>query len=217
MIRVLVADDHAMFRAGLKVLLGMEEDIEVVGEAATGEQATVMARELAPDVVVMDIQMPVMDGIEATRLITAECPEVRVLILSMYDDEEHVRQLLGAGASGFLIKEGTSQELIQALREVVAGGLPMSPGVAARAVRDYARRVRADQDPSATGALTVREREVLTLVAEGQTSQAIADQLGLSRKTVEVHRTNLMRKLGLHDVTDLVKYALRNGLISLDS
>ncbi len=216
MIRVVIADDHAMFRAGLRALLAVEDDIKVVGEAANGEEAIARAEELAPDVVVMDILMPVLNGIEATRLIAADCPAARVLVLSMYDDEEHVQQLLAAGAAGFVLKHATSDELVRAIREVVAGGMPLSPSVAAKVLRDYARRVRGEQESVASSALTAREREVLTLVARGHTNQAIAERLGLSRKTVEVHRTNLMRKLGLHDVTELVKYALRAGLITLD-
>ncbi|MGV8040145.1 MAG: response regulator [Thermoanaerobaculaceae bacterium] len=216
MIRVVIADDHAMFRAGLRALLAVEDDIEVVGEAADGEEAVARCRDLAPDVVVMDILMPVLNGIEATRRIATDCPAARVLVLSMYDDEEHVQQLLAAGAAGFVLKHATSDELVQSIREVVAGGMPLSPSVAAKVVRDYARRVRGEQESTASSTLTAREREVLTLVARGQTNQAIAERLGLSRKTVEVHRTNLMRKLGLHDVTELVKYALRAGLITLD-
>lgn len=216
MIRVVIADDHAMFRAGLRALLAVEDDIKVVGEAANGEEAIARAEELGPDVVVMDILMPVLNGIEATRRIAADCPTTQVLVLSMYDDEEHVQQLLAAGAAGFVLKHATSDELVRAIREVVAGGMPLSPSVAAKVLRDYARRVRGEQESMASSALTAREREVLTLVARGQTNQAIAERLGLSRKTVEVHRTNLMRKLGLHDVTELVKYALRAGLITLD-
>ena len=216
MIRVLIADDHTMFRAGLRALLATEQDIEVIGEAADGEEAVAKSRKLVPDVVVMDILMPGMNGMEATSRLAAECPATKVLVLSMYDDDEHVQQLLAAGAAGFVLKQATTDELVRAIREVVAGGLPLSPSIAAKVVRDYARRVRGEQETSATGALTAREREVLILVAQGQTNQTIAEQLGLSRKTVDVHRTNLMRKLGLHDVTELVKYALRTGLITLD-
>jgi len=216
MIRVLIADDHTMFRAGLRALLATEQDIEVIGEAADGEEAVAKSRKLVPDVVVMDILMPGMNGIEATSRLAAECPTTKVLVLSMYDDDEHVQQLLAAGASGFVLKQATSEELVRAIREVMAGSSPLSPSIAAKVVRDYARRVRDEQETSATGALTAREREVLILVAQGQTNQAIAERLGLSRKTVDVHRTNLMRKLKLHDVTELVKYALRAGLITLD-
>jgi DNA-binding NarL/FixJ family response regulator len=216
MIRVLLADDHTLFRAGLRALFATEADIDVVGEAATGEEAVRKAQELQPDVIVMDIMMPVMNGIEATRRLATVCPGTRVLILSMYDDEEHVQQLLAAGAVGFVLKEATSDELVRALREVAAGGVPLSPSIAAKVVRDYARRVRGEDDASAGGPLTPRESEVLGLVAQGHTNQAIAERLGLSRKTVDAHRTNLMRKLDLHDVTELVKYALRTGLITLD-
>ncbi|HPW56763.1 MAG: response regulator transcription factor [Thermoanaerobaculaceae bacterium] len=216
MIRVVIADDHTMFRAGLRALLAVEDDIEVVGEAANGAEAIARAKELTPDIVVMDILMPVMNGLEATRLIAADCPTVRVLVLSMYDDEEHVQQLLAAGAAGFVLKHATSDELVRAIHEVVAGGMPLSPSVAAKVVRDYARRVRGEQEGATSATLTGREREVLTLVAQGHTNQAIAELLGLSRKTVEVHRTHLMRKLDLHDVTEVVKYALRAGLITLD-
>jgi two-component system response regulator NreC len=217
MIRVLLADDHTLFREGLRALFAGEPDVEVVGEARDGEEALRKAAELRPDVVVMDIQMPVLDGVESTRRIRAAAPDVKVLVLSMYDDEEHAKRLLAAGAAGFMLKRATSDQLVHALREVVAGGMPLDPGVAARVMRDYVRRVQGDLDEEpAGGDLTPRELEVLRLVAEGRTNQAIADQLGLSRKTVDVHRTNLMRKLDLHDVTDLVKYALRRGLITLD-
>jgi DNA-binding NarL/FixJ family response regulator len=216
MIHVLIADDHTMFRAGLRALLATEHDIEVVGEAADGAEAVAKCEELAPDVVVMDILMPVMNGIEATSRLAAKCPATKVLVLSMYDDDEHVQRLLAAGAAGFVLKQASSDELVRAIREVVAGGLPLSPSVSAKVVRAYARRVRGEQEASAAGALTAREREVLIMVAQGQTNHAIAERLGLSRKTVDVHRTNLMRKLGLHDVTELVKYALRTGLITLD-
>jgi two-component system response regulator NreC len=217
MIRILLADDHTLFREGLRALFAGEPDVEVVAEARDGEEALRKAAELRPDVVVMDIQMPVLDGVESTRRIRAAAPDVKVLVLSMYDDEEHAKRLLAAGASGFMLKRATSDQLVHALREVVAGGMPLDPGVAARVMQDYVRRVQGDRDEKAGGGeLTPRELEVLRFVAEGHTNQAIADQLGLSRKTVDVHRTNLMRKLDLHDVTDLVKYALRRGLITLD-
>ncbi len=215
MIRVLLADDHAMFREGLRALLASEDDIDVIGEAHDGEEAVARASELQPDVVVMDILMPGLNGIEATQEIRTRLPGVKVLVLSMYDDEEHIRRLLAAGASGFMIKRATSDQLVRALREVVAGGTALDPTVAAKLVKDYVRRVQHDSAPP-PGELTPRELEVLTLVAEGHSSQTIADRLGLSRKTVDVHRTNLMRKLDLHDVTEIVKYALRHGIITLN-
>jgi DNA-binding NarL/FixJ family response regulator len=213
---VLLADDHTLFREGLRALFASEEDIEVVGEACDGEEATRKASELRPDVVVMDILMPGMNGIEATQRIRAALPEVKVLVLSMYDDEEHVQRLLAAGASGCMLKRATSDQLVRSLREVVAGGMALDPSVAAKVVQDYVRRVQREQDAPPTGELTPRELEVLRLVAEGHSNQAIAERLGLSRKTVDVHRTNLMRKLDLHDVTEIVKYALRHGVITLD-
>jgi DNA-binding NarL/FixJ family response regulator len=216
MIRVLLADDHTLFREGLRALFASEGDIEVVGEASDGEEATRKASELRPDVVVMDILMPGMSGIEATRRIRAALPEVKVLVLSMYDDEEHVQRLLAAGASGCMLKRATSDQLVRSLREVFAGGMALDPSVAAKVVKDYVRRVQRDEEAPPPGDLTPRELEVLRLVAEGHSNQAIADKLGLSRKTVDVHRTNLMRKLDLHDVTEIVKYALRHGVISLD-
>lgn len=217
MIRVLLADDHTLFREGLRALFASEDDIEVVGEACDGEQVVRQAAELQPDVVVMDILMPTMNGIEATRRIRAGQPDVKVLVLSMYDDEEHIQRLLAAGASGCMLKRATSDQLVRSLREVVSGGMALDPSVAAKLVKDYVRRVQREQEAPPSGELTPRELEVLRLVAEGNSSQAIADLLGLSRKTVDVHRTNLMRKLDLHDVTEIVKYALRHGIITLDS
>jgi len=217
MIRVLLADDHTLFREGLRALFASEGDIEVVGEACDGEEAARKASELRPDVVVMDILMPVLNGIEATRRIRAALPDVKVLVLSMYDDEEHVQRLLAAGASGCMLKRATSDELVRSLREVAAGGMALDPTVAAKVVKDYVRRVQREQDTPLSGELTPRELEVLRLVAEGHSNQAIATRLGLSRKTVDVHRTNLMRKLDLHNVTEIVKYALRRGVITLDS
>lgn len=216
MIRVLLADDHTMFREGLRALFAGEDDIEVAGEACDGEEAIRRAAELRPDIVVMDILMPGMNGIEATQRIRAELPDVKVLVLSMYDDEEHIRRLLAAGASGCMLKRASSDQLVHALHQVAAGGIALDPPVAAKVVEDYVRRVQREEEAPPAAELTPRELEVMTLVAEGHSNQAIAERLGLSRKTVDVHRTNLMRKLDLHDVTEIVKYAIRHGVITLD-
>jgi two-component system, NarL family, response regulator NreC len=220
MMRVLLADDHTLFREGVRSLLATETDIEVVGQASNGLEAIQMAEQLLPDVIVMDLMMPVMSGIEATRRIKVQLPDTKVLVLSMYDDEEYVQQLLAAGASGCILKRATSEELVKALREVVSGGMPLDPHVAARLVKDYVRLVQVQgtnptPEIGPNAVLTPRECEILKLIAEGNTNVDIADRLGLSRKTVEVHRTNLMRKLDLHDVTELVKYAIRHNMIVL--
>lgn len=215
MIRVLLVDDHTLFREGVRSLLGSEDDIEVVGEAADGREAIAKTDELTPDVVVMDIMMPGMSGIEATERIRSRHPETRVLVMSMYDDEEYVQRMLAAGASGCMLKWATTEELVKAVRDVAGGGMPLSPTVAAKLVKDYVRRLRGTPETSGEGTLTARESEVLRLVVEGHTNTEIAERLGLSRKTVDSHRTNLMRKLGIHEVTELVKYALRQGIIKL--
>lgn len=215
-IRVLLVDDHTLFREGLRALLAAESDISVVGEAADGREAVEKVEALAPDLVLMDIVMPRMDGLEATARIKQRHPAVRVLILSMYDDEEYVQEAIQAGASGYLLKGTAADDLIVAIREVHAGSSFLNPAVAAKLIEDYVRRVRGGQDATPEDPLTAREREVLKLIVEGNTNREIADVLCLSRKTVESHRANIMRKLGLHDVTELVKYALRTGLITLE-
>jgi DNA-binding NarL/FixJ family response regulator len=215
-IRVVIADDHTLFREGLRALFASEGDIEVVGEAADGAAAVSSVSELHPDVVVMDLMMPGVNGLEATRQIHAETPGTKVLVLSMYDDEEHAQGLLAAGASGYMLKRATSDELVRALREVVAGGMPLAPSVAAKVFKAYVRKGQGAEEGASGSELTPRELEVVKLVATGLTNAEIADRLGVSRKTVDVHRTNLMRKLDLHDVTEVVKYALRTRMITLD-
>jgi DNA-binding NarL/FixJ family response regulator len=217
-IRVVLVDDHTILREGVRALLAEENDIVVVGEADDGREALDVVERLAPDVVVMDMVMPRMGGLEATREIRERHPAVRVLILSMYDDDEYVQQIIQAGASGYVLKRVAAGELVRAIREVHKGSSFLQPTIAAKLIEDYVRRVRGDvaAEGQEVDPLTDRERQVLTLIAEGHTNQAIADLLHLSKKTVESHRANIMRKLGLHDVTELVKYALRRGLIDLD-
>ena len=217
-IKVLLVDDHAILREGVHALLAREPDITVVGEAADGQEAVEQVPRLRPDVVIMDIVMPRMNGLEATRLIKERHADVRVLILSMYDDHEYVVQIIQAGASGYVLKRVVTEDLVRAIHEVYAGESFLYPPIAATLIGDYLRVTQGERGAaSARGeALTVREREVLRLIADGNSNQDIAAQLGLSRKTVDSHRANAMRKLDLHDVTEVVKYAIRTGLITLD-
>jgi two-component system response regulator NreC len=216
-IKVLIVDDHAILREGVHALLAREPDIDVVGEAGDGREAVELVPRLRPDVVIMDIVMPRMNGLEATRLITEKYPDVRVLILSMYDDHEYVVQIIQAGASGYVLKRVVTEDLVRAIHEVHAGESFLYPPIAAKLIGDYLRVTKGENAGGAVGeALTSREREVLKLIADGNSNQEIAEQLGLSRKTVDSHRANAMRKLDLHDVTEVVKYAIRTGMITLD-
>jgi two-component system response regulator NreC len=217
-IKVLLVDDHAILREGVHALLSREPDIEVVGEAGDGQEAVDQVPLLRPDVVIMDIVMPRMNGLEATRIIRERQPDVRVLILSMYDDHEYVVQIIQAGASGYVLKRVVTEDLVRAIHAVHAGESFLYPPIASTLIGDYLRVTRGGQGEAASSgeALTAREREVLKLIANGHSNQEIADQLGVSRKTVDSHRANAMRKLDLHDVTQVVKYAIRTGLITLE-
>ena len=215
-IRVLLADDHTILREGVRSLLADEPDIRVVGEARDGLEAIEQVARLEPDVVVMDMVMPRMNGLEATLEIKKHHPDVKILILSMYDDDEYVQQIIQAGASGYVLKRVASADLVRAIREVDKGSSFLYPPIAAKLIEDYKRRVHDAEEPAKAELLTAREREVLTLIAEGNTNQKIAEELTVSKKTVESHRANIMRKLDLHDVTELVKYAIRKKLIKLD-
>jgi DNA-binding NarL/FixJ family response regulator len=215
-IRVLLADDHTILRQGVHALLAEEDDIEVVGEARDGLEAVELVDSLQPDLVIMDMVMPRMNGIEATREIKRRWPQVRILILSMYDDDEYVSQIIQAGAAGYVLKRVASEDLVRAIHEVNRGSSFLYPAIAAKLIDDYLRRVRGVDAGAPDELLTPREREVLKLIAEGNTNQRIADLLHVSRKTVESHRANIMHKLDLHDVTDLVKYAIRRGFVKLD-
>jgi len=211
-IRVLIADDHTMVRQGIRSLLETR-GLEIIAEAADGREAVRKAKDLEPDVVLIDIGMPIMDGIEATRQIKKKQPDVQVLALTMHDDEEYLFQILKAGGSGYVVKKAAVSELILAIQAASEGKCYLSPSVSKGLVEDYLRRLKdADVDPR-YGSLTNREREILKLIAEGYTNQEIADLLFLSIKTIQTHRAHLMEKLGFHDRTELVKYALRKGLI----
>jgi two-component system response regulator NreC len=213
-IRVLVVDDHTIVRDGICALLALAGDIEVVGEAANGSEALKKVRELTPDVVLMDIAMPIMGGLEATRRICKEFPGTKVLVLTQYDDKEYVFPVIEAGACGFISKLAASSELTSGIRSVYHGDSYLSPSVTTLLVEEYQHGGgRVSHDPY--DQLTARERDVLKLVAEGYTTEQIADTLVVSPKTVEGHRTNLMAKLGIHNRIDLVKYALRKGIITI--
>lgn len=211
-ITVLIADDHGILRDGLRALLSREEDIEVVGDAADGLQAVDLARELSPDIVLMDISMPELDGIEATRRIVGDDGRTKVLVLTQYDSRQHVERVFRAGAAGYLLKKAVSSELASAIRAVHNGGSFLAPQVARTVIDSYVAGLGKQED-----GLTEREAEVLKLLAEGHSNQEIADVLCLSVNTVVTHRTKIMAKLGLRNRTELIKYAIRQGLIDIES
>lgn len=215
-IRLLLADDHAVVRSGLRLLLEAQPDLAIVGEAENGEEAIRRTAELRPDVVLMDIEMPGMNGIEAARRIKAQSPGTSVLALTMYEDDQYFFEMLRAGASGYVPKRAAPDELASAIRAVSRGEVFIHPSLAGRLVQDYLQRRDVEVQEQATGDLTPREQEVLTLIAQGLSNNEIADQLVISAKTVDRHRENIMRKLNLHSRVDLVKYALRKGLIDLE-
>jgi len=212
--RILLADDHKIVRDGLRSLLEKQPGIDVVAEADNGRTTVRLARELLPDLVIVDIGMPDLNGIEATRQIVAENPRIRVVALSMHSDRRFVAQMFKAGASAYLLKDCAFEELAQAVQVVLAGRTYLSPQVAGTVVEDYIRHLAAT-DASGFSVLTAREREVLQLLAEGNSTKQIANSLHVSMKTVETHRQQIMNKLNVQSVADLVKYAIREGLTSL--
>jgi DNA-binding NarL/FixJ family response regulator len=214
--RILLADDHQIIRDGLASLLERQQDMEVIQQASDGLQAASLSRDLSPDVVVMDLTMPGMNGIEATRLITNEVPWVKVLCLSVHGDTRFISAVLDAGASGYLLKDCAFEELVTAIHTVIGNQIYLSPGIAGTIVDDYKAR-RPESVPSAFSKLTEREREIVQLLAEGQTTKEIAERLCLSVKTVGTHREHLMAKLHLHNLAQLTKYAIREGLTSVES
>lgn len=213
-ISVLLAEDHTVVRQGLRSLLSAEPDIEVVGEAENGREAVQLARQLSPDVVVMDIAMPQLNGLEATRQIVNEGLPTRVLILSSYADDEYVQQLTEAGALGYLIKQSAANDLIAAVREIARGNAFFSPSILKRLLEYYrASGLKSRLQNRSSEQLTSREQEVLQLVAEGKLNKQIADVLSLSIKTVEKHRQQLMNKLNIHDIAGLTRYAVAHGVV----
>ena len=212
-IRILVVDDHAIMRDGIRALLSMHDDIDIVGEASEGKEAVEKAQELVPDVIVMDIAMLGMDGLEATRRIMKKNPKVKVLILTQHSNKEYVLSAIKAGAAGYVPKRALGSELVSAIRAVHEGGCFLYPSAATALIESY-REIEATE-PYDT--LTARERETLKLIAEGYTSRRIAEMLFISVKTVLGHRAKIMEKLDLHNRTELIKYALRKGLVSVNS
>ena len=215
LIRVLLADNHTLVRAGLRALLQNIEGIQVVAEAGDGREALHLIAVHQPDLVLMDIAMPEMNGLEATAHVVKEFPQVRVIILSMHANEEYVLQALRTGAMGYVLKDAGLSELELAVRASVRGETYLSPAVSKHVVADYVRRV--SSEPSSLEQLTSRQREILQLIAEGRTTKEIADLLYVSVKTVETHRLQLMKRLNIHDIAGLVRYAIRMGLVLPDA
>jgi DNA-binding NarL/FixJ family response regulator len=207
-IRVLLADDHLLVRQGFRLILAAQSDMEIVGEAANGREAVNLAEQLRPDIVVMDVAMPDLNGIEATRRLSKATPRTRVLALSMHKDSVYVREILRAGAKGYLLKDSIDRDLLAAVRAVADGEGYLSPGVSEAVLSDYRRHVTDPLD-----LLSSREREVLQMIAEGKTNKEIATALNLSVYTVDAHRGRIMEKLNLHSMSELVRFAMRKGLV----
>jgi two-component system, NarL family, response regulator NreC len=206
-VKILLADDHTIVRQGLKLILAAHADLEVVGEAANGRVAVDLAAQLRPDIVLMDVQMPELNGIEATKKMVAANPRIRILVLSMHKEAVYVREILKAGARGYILKDAIDTELLNAIRSVAKGDGYISPAVAG-ALNDKAKDANSPVD-----SLSAREREVLLLIAEGKTNKEIATQLNLSVYTVDSHRGKIMEKLNLHSAGELVRFAMKNGLV----
>ena len=215
-ITVFIADDHAVMREGLRLILQAEGDITVIGDAPDGRQAVREIQRLAPDVVILDIAMPVLNGIEATAQISNSKAAARVIILSMHSSKEHIFRALEAGAMGYLLKESAGKEMVKAVRAVYSGQRFLSDRISHKVIEDYILQRRADSKESLIKQLSPREREVLQLVVEGQSSAQIARSLFLSPKTVETYRSRLMHKLGIKDLPALVKFAIQHGITSLE-
>ena len=213
-IKVLVADDHPVVRKGLQSCLAKQGNLRIVGEAADGDEALRKARELSPDVVLMDISMPGMNGLAVTEVLRKEAPDMKVLILSVHSNKEYIFRVIQAGAHGYVSKEAPPEELLRAIESVHEGEPHFSEDIARAALNEFVN-TGGKKEPFAQ--LTVREREVLVLIAEGQSNKEIADRLGIGVRTIETHRERIMRRLNIHSVAGLTKYAIANGLVSLES
>src|SRR5687768_10275482 len=214
-IRIMLADDHTLFRQGIRTLISVENDMEVVGEAANGNEAIEKAFELRPDVVLMDIGMPGLSSFEATRQIKKNRTETKVLFLTMYDDEDYLVEGMEVGASGYVLKDSPAPQLVAAIRDIWRGGSYLSPRMLSQLVDDFRSRVKSTNRLPRFATLTTREREILKLLAEGQSVKEIACDLSLSVKTVEAHKFNLMRKLDIHNKAQLVQYAIQKKIIQI--
>jgi two-component system, NarL family, response regulator NreC len=214
-IRIMLADDHTLFRQGVRVLLCAEVDFEVIGEASNGSDAVDRAKELHPDVVLMDIGMPGLSSFESTRQIKKNRPETKVLFLTMYDDEDYLVEGMEVGASGYVLKDSPDRQLVAAIRDISRGGSFLSPRMLSQLVDDFRSRIKSANRMPRFATLTVREREVLKLLAEGYSIKEIAADLSLSVKTIEAHKFNLMRKLDIHNKAQLVQYAIQKKIIKV--
>ena len=213
-IHILIAEDHRIVRDGLRMLLQSEPDFVIVAEAENGREAVARAKETRPEVAILDISMPELSGLEATRLIKAESPQTQVLILTMHESDEYFFQALQAGASGYVLKKAATQDLIAAARAVARGEAFLYPSVAKKLIGDYVRRLEPGTQEGGYTSLSDREREVLVLLAEGLSNQQIADRLAITQSTLQTHRAHVLEKLGLRATADLVKYAIQHGLVS---
>ena len=214
MIRILIADDHGIVRTGLKLLLDRIPDVEVIGEASDGREAVRLAKSLEPNIVIMDIGMPLLNGLDAAAQIIRENERIRVIILSMHTDESYIVRALDAGARGYLLKDNADEDIERAIRSVATGRPFFSPSIAQTLLEDYLSLMRERKVQDSYELLTEREREVLQLLAEGKSNKEAATVLNLSPHTIETHRTNLMQKLGLHNTAEIVLYAVRKGIIT---
>lgn len=212
-IRILIAEDHSIVRDGVRMLLQSEADCIVVAEAANGREAIARAKETQPDVAILDISMPDLNGLEATRLLKVESPRTQVLILTMHESDEYFFRALQAGASGYVLKKAATQDLLAAVRAVARGEAFLYPSVAKKLISDYLNRVQTDAEHNDYARLSDREREVLVLIASGSSNQQIAERLVVSPSTVQTHRAHILEKLGLQTTADIVKYAVQHGLI----
>jgi DNA-binding NarL/FixJ family response regulator len=217
-IRILLVDDHNVVREGLKVVIEATEDMEVVGQAENGRQAVALAKKLIPDVIVLDIIMPLLNGVEATRQLMRSLPEPKILVLSTYSEDEQVQQLIEAGASGYVVKQSAARELLAAIRAIHGGGGYLSPAVCKSVMEECRQSLKRKRSEAPQGTrLTSRETEILQLIAEGHANKQIADVLGITVKTVEKHRQELMDKLNIHNIASLTRYAVSHRLIQVPS